>query len=159
MSVITRSIAIADREARYLNAGELAAIKDYFETGQNRIRIALLLSANEAYIIDKGSQKFWERCPITPSNSGNIIYRSSCLRDQSWYLRLINYSVVLGDIEPLEKGGIKGAKEMYNSLGIPLRNLVECMQCLKAASLELLTLEDAMEIGPYFDYLIQGLHP
>ncbi len=48
---------------------------------------------------------------------------------------------------------------MYESLEIPLPNLVEAIRCLKEVSLDLFTLEDATEIAPYFDYLIQSLMP
>lgn len=159
MSIVTRSIAIADREARFLSTGELNAIKGFFTEGQNRLRIASILATNEKQIVEKGTQRFWERCPVTPSNSGNPTYRASCMRDQSWYVRLVTSAVIVGDVEPLEKIGIKGAKEMYNSLGVPLKNLVECMGCLKEESLNLLTLEDAAEVAPYFDYIIQGFMP
>ncbi|AFY77239.1 MAG: allophycocyanin [Hydrococcus sp. C42_A2020_068] len=159
MSIITRSIANADREARYLNLGELNAIRNFYEGGKNRLRIAQILTANEESIIARGSQKFWKRCPDTPSNTGNATFRASCMRDQGWYIRLITYAIVVGDIEPLEKTGIKGVREMYESLEIPLRNVVECMRCLKEVTLEMLSLEDAAEVAPYFDYLIQGMMP
>jgi allophycocyanin-B len=159
MSIITRSIANADREVRYLNQGELSAIRNFYEGGKNRLRIATILSANEESIVNKGSQRFWQRYPNTPSNSGNPTFRASCMRDQGWYIRLIAYSLIVGDIEPLEKSGIKGVREMYESLEIPVRNVVECMRCLKEITIEMLTLEDAAEVAPYFDYLIQGIMP
>jgi allophycocyanin-B len=157
MSIITQSIAIADRESRYLSPGELNAIRDFLEAGQHRIGIAATLMANEESIVYKGTQKFWERCPVTPSNSGNPVFQSSCMRDQSWYLRLVTYAVIADDVEPIETVGLKGAKEMYISLGVPLNNIVECMKCLKDVALDRLPLEDAGEVAPYFDYLIQGL--
>ena len=159
MSIITKSIAQADREARYLNAGELSAIQDFYESGLSRIRLATILADNEQKIVEKASLRFWERCPDTPSNSGNRTYRSSCLRDQSWYIRLITYSIVVGDVEPLAEIGTIGVKEMYESLEIPLPNLVEAIRSLKEVSLELLPLKDVTEVAPYFDYLIQGLMP
>ncbi|MGJ3253413.1 MAG: allophycocyanin subunit alpha-B [Elainellaceae cyanobacterium] len=159
MSIITQAIANADREVRYLSHGELNAIRTFFEDGQQRLRISSILTANVKEIVERGSQKFWERCPITPSNSGNHTFRSSCLRDQEWYIRLVSYAVVAGDIDPLRDSGIKGVKKMYTSLEIPLRNVVECMRCLKEATLEELSLEDANEVGPYFDYLIQAMMP
>ena len=157
MSIITRSIAQADREARYLNAGELSAIQDFYENGLSRIRLATILADNEQKIVEKASLRFWERCPDTPSNSGNRTYRASCLRDQGWYIRLITYSIVVGDVEPLAEIGTLGVKEMYESLEIPLPNLVEAIRSLKEVSLELLSLKDVTEVAPYFDYLIQGL--
>jgi len=46
---------------------------------------------------------------------------------------------------------------MYNSLEIPLKNLVEAMRCVKEEALSLLSAEDAVEVAPYFDYIIQAL--
>ncbi|HHP7231711.1 MAG TPA: allophycocyanin, partial [Xenococcaceae cyanobacterium] len=151
-----RSIANADREARYLSLGELKAIGDFYQGGQERLRLAQILMANEAAIINKGSQRFWSRYPHTPSNTGNPTLRASCLRDQSWYLRLITYAIVLNDIEPIAAIGIEGVKEMYESLEIPLKNWTECLRCLKEVTTEMLSLEDAARVAPYFDYVIQG---
>jgi len=159
MSIITKSIAQADREARYLNAGELTAIEDFYQGGVSRLSLATILTENEQKIVQKASLRFWERCPDTPSNSGNRTYRASCLRDQSWYVRLVTYSLVVGDIEPLAEIGTIGVKEMYESLEIPLPNLVEAIRCLKEVSLELFSSKDANEVAPYFDYLIQALVP
>ncbi|MGF1677364.1 MAG: allophycocyanin subunit alpha-B [Rivularia sp. (in: cyanobacteria)] len=157
MSIITKTIAQADREARYLNMGELTAIRDFYQGGLSRLDLATVLVENEKKIVEKASLKFWERCPDTPSNSGNRTYRASCLRDQSWYIRLITYSLVVGDIEPLAEIGTIGVKEMYESLEIPLPNLVEAVFCLKEVSLEFFSLQDVTEVAPYFDYLIQSL--
>jgi allophycocyanin-B len=159
MNVIVRSITNADREARYLNRGELNAIRDFYEGGGDRLRIAAILTSQERQIVEQGSLKFWERRPITPSNSCDSTFRASCLRDQAWYVRLVAYAVIIGDVEPIEDSGIQGAKIMYTSLGVPLENLVDCMQCLKTAALELLSLEDRVQVAPYFDYIIQGMRP
>jgi allophycocyanin-B len=159
MNVIVRSITNADREARYLNRGELNAISEFYEGGGDRLRIAAILTSQERQIVEQGSLKFWERRPITPSNSGDSTFRASCLRDQAWYVRLVTYAVIVGDVEPIEDSGIQGAKIMYTSLGVPLENLVDCMQCLKTAALELLSLEDRVQVAPYFDYIIQGMRP
>lgn len=159
MSVITQAIATADREVRYLSKGELDAVEQFFLNGPQRLRIVSILNSNVEEIVEKGSQRFWQRCPITPSNTDNRRFQASCLRDQAWFIRLISYSVAVGDVDPLEASGVRGAKEMYQSLEVPLRNLADCMRALKAVTLEMLSLEDAAEVGPYFDYLIAGLMP
>jgi allophycocyanin-B len=159
MNVIVRSITNADREARYLNRGELNAIQEFYQGGGDRIRIAAILTSQESQIVEQGSLKFWEGCPITPSNSGNSTFRASCLRDQAWYVRLVTYAIIVGDVQPIEESGIQGAKVMYTSLGVPLENLVHCLQCLKIAALEFLSLDDRVQVAPYFDYLIQGMRP
>lgn len=157
MSIVTQSIAAADREARYLSLGELQAIKDFFATGQHRLQIAMILTEKESYIVDHASLRFWERCRVTPSNSGIPRFRASCMRDQAWYLRLVTYAIVADDVEPIRVIGTKGARTMYDSLGVPIQNVIECMRCLKEVSIDLLSIEDGQSVAPYFDYLIQGL--
>lgn len=159
MSIITKSIANADREARYLSNGELNSIRDYLESGLSRLQLAIVLAENEQTIVEQASLRFWERCPNTPSNSGNRKYRASCLRDLSWYIRLITYSLVVGDVEPLADIGTIGVKDMYDSLEIPIPNLVEVIHCLKEVALDLFTIHDATEVAPYFDFLIYNLTP
>lgn len=83
--------------------------------------------------------------------------RALCIRDFGWYLRLITYGVLAGDKEPIEKIGLIGVREMYNSLGVPVPGMVEAINSLKQASLDLLNAEDALETAPYFDYIIQAM--
>jgi allophycocyanin-B len=72
-------------------------------------------------------------------------------------MRLVTYALISGDKEPIETIGVIGAREMYNSLGVPVPGMIEAIRCLKASSLALLSDEEAAEAGPYFDYLIQGI--
>ncbi|MEL6160006.1 MAG: allophycocyanin subunit alpha-B [Cyanobacteria bacterium J06554_11] len=159
MSVITQAIATADREVRYLSKGELDMINRFFDDGPQRLRIVSVLNNSVEEIIEKGAQRFWQRCPITPSNSDNPQFQASCIRDQAWFIRLISYAVAVGDVDPLEASGVRGVKEMYWSLEVPLRNWVDCVRSLREVTLEMLNTEDAAEVGPYFDYLIAGLTP
>jgi len=157
MSLVTEMILNADSEARYPAPKELRIFQDFVKTGQQRIRIAKALADNEQRIVQNGSQRFWERCPNTPSNSGNERKTASCQRDQGWYVRLIAYSILAGSERPLEEIGTVGIKEMYNSLEIPIRNIAECMRCLKEEAMTILGEDDAQEVAPYFDLIIQSL--
>lgn len=157
MSLVTELILNADSEARYPAPKELRIFQDFLKSGEQRIRIAGVLSENEQRIVQNASARFWERCPVTPSNSGNPRKTASCQRDQGWYVRLVAYSILAGSEQPLAEIGTRGIKEMYNSLEIPLKNLVEAMRCVKEEALSLLSAEDAVEVAPYFDYIIQAL--
>ncbi|UBF24299.1 allophycocyanin [Kovacikia minuta CCNUW1] len=157
MSLVTELILNADSESRYPAPKELRIYQDFLKTGEQRIRIASALAENEQRIIQNAFAKFWERVPVTPSNSGNPRKTASCQRDAGWYVRLVAYSIVAGSEEPLVEIGTLGIKEMYNSLEIPLRNIVECMKCVKDEAVSLLSPEDASEVGPYFDLIIQSL--
>ncbi|MER3589366.1 MAG: allophycocyanin, partial [Mastigocladus sp. ERB_26_1] len=43
------------------------------------------------------------------------------------------------------------------SLGVPVPGMVEAINCLKKASLDLLNADDSAEAAPYFDYIIQAM--
>jgi allophycocyanin-B len=160
MSVVTQVILNADEELRYPSSGELNSIKTFLKTGAQRTRIAETLANNEKKIVQEASKQLWKKRPDFIAPGGNAYgdkQRALCLRDYGWYLRLITYGVLAGDKEPIEKIGLIGVREMYNSLGVPVPGMVESIRCLKQASLALLSAEDAAEAAPYFDYIIQSM--
>jgi allophycocyanin-B len=160
MSVVTQVILNADDELRYPSSGELKGISDFLKTGEQRVRIASTLADNEKKIVQEASKALWKKRPDFIAPGGNAYgdkQRALCLRDYGWYLRLISYGVLAGDKEPIEKIGLIGVKEMYNSLGVPVPGMVESIRCLKNASLALMSDEDAAEAAPYFDYIIQAM--
>ena len=160
MSVISQVILKADDELRYPSTGELKGIKEFLQTGEQRMRIATTLADNEKKIVEQASKQLWQKRPDFISPGGNAYgqrQRALCLRDYGWYLRLITYGVLAGDKEPIEKIGLIGVREMYNSLGVPVPGMVESIRCLKKASLDLLSEEDAAAATPYFDYIIQAM--
>jgi allophycocyanin-B len=160
MSVVSQVILKADDELRYPSAGELENIKNFLQTGSQRMRIAATLAENEKKIVQEASKNLWQKRPDFIAPGGNAYgerQRALCLRDYGWYLRLITYGVLAGDKEPIEKIGLVGVREMYNSLGVPVPGMVESIRCLKNASVSLLSAEDAAAAAPYFDYIIQSM--
>lgn len=160
MSVVSQVILNADDELRYPSTGELRSISDFFQTGEQRIRIASTLADNEKKIVQEASKQLWQKRPDFIAPGGNAYgdrQRALCLRDYGWYLRLITYGVLAGDKGPIESIGLIGVREMYNSLGVPVPGMVEAVRCLKKASIALLSDDDAAEASPYFDYIIQAM--
>lgn len=160
MTIVSQVILKADDELRYPSGGELKNITDFFKTGEQRLRIAQVLSDSEKKIVDQASRQLWQRRPDFIAPGGNAYgqkQRAQCLRDYGWYLRLVTYGVLAGDKEPIESIGLLGAREMYNSLGVPLPGMAEAIRTLKDASLALLSSADATVAAPYFDFLIQGM--
>lgn len=160
MSVVSQVLLKADDELRYPTIAELENIKSFLKTGEQRVRIASILSENESKIVQKAAPELWKLHPDYIAPGGNAYgqrQRAQCLRDYGWYLRLVTYGVLAGDVEPIEKIGILGAREMYNSLGVPLPGMADSIRCLKAAALALLSRDDAEAVEPYFDYLIQAM--
>ncbi len=160
MSVVSQVIINADDELRYPTSGELQGIQDFLQTGPQRLTIAQRLAENEKKIVDQASKALWRRRPDFIAPGGNAAgqkERALCLRDYGWYLRLVTYGIIAGDKEPIESIGLVGVREMYNALNVPVPGMVAAIECLKDASLALLTEPQAAEAAPYFDYIIQAM--
>ncbi len=147
MSIVSNSIINADAEARYLSPGELDQIKAFVTGGHERI------------VKQAGGQLFQKR-PDVISPGGNAYgeeMTATCLRDMDYYLRLVTYGIVAGDVTPIEEIGVIGAKELYRSLGTPLEAMAEAVREMKIVAMGLLTGADAEEAGTYFDYVVGAL--
>lgn len=160
MSLVTQILLNADDELRYPTSGELETIKSFLKTGNKRISIINNIAQNEKKIIEQASKQLWQVHPDYISPGGNAYgarQRSLCLRDYGWYLRLVTYGILAGDQRPIEKIGIVGVREMYNSLGVPVIGMVDAITALKNSTLSVLSPEDSEEVKPYFDYIIQAM--
>nr|YP_009326604.1 allophycocyanin gamma subunit [Membranoptera platyphylla]AMJ16861.1 allophycocyanin gamma subunit [Membranoptera platyphylla] len=160
MSLISRIIINADNELRYPSVGELKSLQDYFCTTEERILVSSILRDQEQNIVQLASKAIFKIHPeyIAPGgNAEGARRRSLCLRDYSWYLRLVTYGLLAGDKESIEKIGLIGVREMYNSLGVPVLGMIDAIKCLKIATVELLSDEQSTLICPYFDFIIQGM--
>ncbi len=160
MSVVRDLILQADDQLRYPTGGELRSMVEFLSGGARRLSVVRVLTDNEKKIVDEASKQLFLRKPDYVAPGGNAFgqkQRAQCLRDYSWYLRLVTYGVLAGSTELIQQIGLVGAREMYNSLGVPMPGMVEAMRTLKEASLDLLAAEEAALAGPYFDFLIQGM--
>ena len=160
MSIVTKSIVNADAEARYLSPGELDRIKNFVTTGERRLRIAQVLSDSRERIVKQAGDQLFQKRPDVVSPGGNAYgeeLTATCLRDLDYYLRLVTYGVVAGDVTPIEEIGLVGVREMYKSLGTPVDAVAEGVRALKNAASSLLPGEDASEAGAYFDYVIGAM--
>ena len=160
MSVVRDLILQADDQLRYPNSGELSSMVSYMSRGSQRLGVVKVLTENEKKIVDEAAKQLFSRKPEYVAPGGNAYgqkQRAQCLRDYSWYLRLVTYGVLAGSTEMIQQIGLVGAREMYNSLGVPMQGMVEAMRCMKLASLTLLSTEEASMAAPYFDFLIQGM--
>ncbi len=160
MSIVTKAIVNADAEARYLSPGELDRIKGFVTSGERRLRIAQVLTDSRERIVKQAGNQLFQKRPDVVSPGGNAYgeeLTATCLRDLDYYLRLVTYGVVAGDVTPIEEIGIVGVREMYKSLGTPIEAVAEGVRGMKDAAASLLSAEDAAEAGSYFDYVAGAL--
>ncbi|AFZ29630.1 MULTISPECIES: allophycocyanin subunit alpha [Chroococcaceae] len=160
MSIVTKSIVNADAEARYLSPGELDRIKSFVTSGERRLRIAQTLTDNRERIVKQAGDQLFQKRPDVVSPGGNAYGQemtATCLRDMDYYLRLITYGVVAGDVTPIEEIGVVGVREMYKSLGTPIEAVAESVRAMKNVATSMMSSEDASEAGSYFDYLVGAM--
>jgi len=160
MSIVTKSIVNADAEARYLSPGELDRIKAFVTSGEKRVRIAQIMSESRERIVKEAGGQLFQKRPDVVSPGGNAYgeeMTATCLRDMDYYLRLISYGIVAGDVTPIEEIGLVGVREMYKSLGTPIEAVAESVRCMKGVAASLLSGDDAAEAAAYFDYVIGAM--
>jgi allophycocyanin alpha subunit len=160
MSIVTKSIVNADAEARYLSPGELGRIKGFVKSGETRLRIAQTLTESREKIVKQAGDALFQKRPDIVSPGGNAYgeeMTATCLRDMDYYLRLITYGVVAGDVTPIEEIGVVGVREMYKSLGTDIGAVAQGVREMKSAASGLMSAEDASEAAGYFDYLIGAI--
>ena len=160
MSIVTKSIVNADAEARYLSPGELDRIKSFVTSGESRLRIAETLTGSRERIIKSAGDALFQKRPDVVSPGGNAYgeeMTATCLRDLDYYLRLVTYGVVAGDVTPIEEIGLIGVKEMYASLGTSIDAVAQGVREMKAVAASMMSSDDAAEAGTYFDYVIGAM--
>jgi allophycocyanin alpha subunit len=160
MSIVTKSIVNADAEARYLSPGELDRIKAFVTSGASRLRIAETLTGSRETIVKQAGDALFQKRPDVVSPGGNAYgeeMTATCLRDMDYYLRLITYGVVAGDVTPIEEIGLVGVREMYKSLGTDVGAVAQSVREMKAAATGMMSADDAAEAASYFDYVIGAM--
>jgi allophycocyanin alpha subunit len=160
MSIVTKSIVNADAEARYLSPGELERIKAFVTTGASRLRIAQTLTESRERIVKQAGDRLFQKRPDVVSPGGNAYgeeMTATCLRDMDYYLRLITYGVVSGDVTPIEEIGLVGVREMYKSLGTDIGAVAQSVREMKDVATSMMSTEDTSEAASYFDYVIGAM--
>lgn len=160
MSIVTKSIVNADAEARYLSPGELERIKAFVSTGSSRLRIAQTLTESRERIVKTAGDQLFQKRPDVVSPGGNAYgeeMTATCLRDMDYYLRLITYGVVSGDVTPIEEIGLVGVREMYKSLGTDIGAVAQSVREMKDVATSMMSGDDASEAASYFDYVIGAM--
>ncbi|OUL27686.1 allophycocyanin [Nostoc sp. T09] len=160
MSLIMKSILNADSEARYLTPGETEQIKDFSTNGGRRLRLAKVLTENRERIIKQSGNQLFQKRPDIVSPGGNAYGQemtATCLRDMDYYLRLVTYSIVVGDATPIQEIGVIGVREMYKSLGTPIEAVAESIRAMKNFATSMMSAEDVSEVNSYFDFIIAAM--
>lgn len=121
-SVITTTISAADAAGRFPSSSDLESIQGNIQRAGARLEAAEKLSSNhEAVVKEAGDACFAKYSYLkNAGEAGDSPEKiNKCYRDIDHYMRLINYSLVVGGTGPLDEWGIAGSREVYRSLNLP----------------------------------------
>jgi allophycocyanin beta subunit len=144
---ITAVINSSDVQGKYLDISALDKLKNYFASGELRVRAATSISANAATIVKEAVAKSLLYSDVTRPGGNMYTTRRYAA----------TYAMLAGDPSILDERVLNGLKETYNSLGVPIGSTVQAIQSMKEVTAGLVGSDAGKEMGVYFDYICSGL--
>jgi phycoerythrin alpha chain len=161
-SVVTTVIAAADAAGRFPSSSDLESVQGSIQRAAARLEAAEKLANN----IDNVAREAYDACikkyPYL-NNSGEAnstdTFKAKCARDVKHYLRLIQYSLVVGGTGPLDEWGISGQREVYRALGLPTAPYVEALSYARnrGCAPRDMSAQALVEYNALLDYAINSL--
>jgi phycoerythrin alpha chain len=161
-SVVSTVVSAADAAGRFPSNSDLESVQGSLQRAAARLEAAEKLSAG----IDNVAKEGYDACIKKYSymnNDGEAnstqVKKDKCLRDIKHYLRLINYSLVVGGTGPLDEWGIAGQREVYRALNLPTAPYVAALQFIRdrACAPRDMSAQALLEFRAYLDYVINSL--
>lgn len=160
-SVVTTVIAAADAAGRFPSSSDLESFQGSIQRSAARLEAAEKLNnvdnvAKEAY--DAAIKKYPYLNNDGEANSTQV-KKDKCLRDIKHYMRLIQYSLVVGGTGPLDEWGIAGGREVYRALELPTAPYVEALRFARnrGCAPRDMSAQALVEYNSLIDYLINSL--
>lgn len=161
-SVVTTIIGAADAAGRFPSTSDLESVQGSLQRAAARLEAADKLANNIDAVAKEAYDAAIKKYPyLNDGNEANStpVKKEKCLRDIKHYLRLINYSLVVGGTGPLDEWGIAGQREVYRALGLPTAPYVEALTFARnrGCSPRDLSPQALVEYNALLDYLINSL--
>lgn len=161
-SVVTTAIASADAAGRFPTASDLESVQGSIQRAAARLEAAEKLGNN----LDQVAGEAYDACIKRYSylnNEGEAnstdTYKAKCARDIKHYMRLIQYSLVVGGTGPLDEWGIAGQREVYRALNLPTAPYVEAFRFARnrGCAPRDMSQQALTEYNAMLDYVINSL--
>lgn len=161
-SVVTTVIAAADAAGRFPSGSDLEAVQGNIQRAAARLEAAEKLAAGHEAVVKEAGDAVFKKYPYlkTAGEAGGTPEMvAKCYRDIDHYMRLINYSLVVGGTGPLDEWGISGAREVYRTLNLPTAAYVTAFQYTRdrACAPRDMSPQALTEFRAYLDYVINAL--
>ena len=161
-SVITTVVAAADAAGRFPSSSDLESVQGSIQRSTARLEAAEKLASNLDAVAKEAYDACIKKYPyLNESGQANSTdtFKAKCHRDIKHYLRLVNYSLVVGGTGPLDEWGIAGQREVYRTLGLPTAPYVEALSFARNRGCEArdMSAQALTEYNALLDYVINSL--
>ena len=161
-SVITTVVTAADAAGRFPSSSDLESVQGSIQRAAARLEAAEKLAGNLDNVAQEGYDACIRKYPYL-NNAGEAnstdTFKAKCLRDIKHYMRLINYSLVVGGTGPLDEWGIAGQREVYRALGLPTAPYVSALGYIRdrGCAPRDMSAQALVEYNALVDYVINSL--
>ncbi|MBW4613329.1 MAG: bleomycin hydrolase [Desmonostoc vinosum HA7617-LM4] len=161
-SVVTTVITAADAAGRFPSTSDLESVQGSIQRATARLEAAEKLANNLDAVAKEAYDASIKKYPYL-NNEGEAnstqVFKDKCARDIKHYLRLIQYSLIVGGTGPLDEWGIAGQREVYRALNLPTAPYVEALRFARnrGCSPRDLSAQALVEYNALLDYAINSL--
>jgi phycocyanin alpha chain len=157
---LTEAVASADSQGRFLGNGELQVAFGRLRLAAADLEAAKAIGAKATQLAEGAANAVYQAYPYTTTMQGNNYAsnargKAKCLRDMSYYVRMIQYCLIAGGTGPADDFLLSGLAEMHSSFELVPGWYVEALKYIKAN--HGLTGDPALEANSYIDYIINAL--
>ncbi|MEA5502306.1 bleomycin hydrolase [Halotia wernerae UHCC 0503] len=161
-SVVTTVIASADAAGRFPTSSDLESVQGSIQRATARLEAAEKLASNIDNVAKEAYDASIKKYPYLNSDgeaNSTQVFKDKCARDIKHYMRLIQYSLIVGGTGPLDEWGIAGQREVYRALNLPTAPYVEALRFARnrGCAPRDMSAQALVEYNALLDYAINSL--